>query len=389
MSKQYIFSSESVAEGHPDKIADQISDTILDAMLQQDPDSRSACECLITKDLVIIAGEIKTKAKLNIERIVRETICSIGYDSPEKCFDGNTCKIEIHLHEQSPDIAQGVIVGEGKDKEQGAGDQGFMYGYAVNETKTYMPLAITLAHGLVQEASRQRKENILPYLRADGKAQVSIVYEDDRPIRVDTVVLSFQHAEEVSEEQVFDDLKNKVAMKVIPKELWHDDIRWLINPTGRFVIGGPTGDCGLTGRKIIVDTYGGASRHGGGAFSGKDASKVDRSAAYMARYIAKNIVASGAASACEVQLAYAIGFSEPVSIKVDFFGTGKVEETDTVAAIRKIFKLKPAGIVASLDLKRPIFAKTAAYGHFGRELPEFTWEKTDKVADLKQELHLS
>ena len=388
MAKEFIFTSESVTEGHPDKIADQISDAVLDAMIKGDPQSRVACETMVTTGLVIIAGEITSNSNIDFQQVVRDTIREIGYDDARKGFDANTCSVMVALDKQSPDIAQGVNEGEGLFDQQGAGDQGLMFGYATNETPELMPAPIYYAHKLTQGMAEKRKNGELAYLRPDGKSQVSIRYKNGQPQKITTVVMSSQHAEDVSHEQITADLVDKVGKPLIPAEMIDGDTRWLINPTGRFVVGGPMGDCGLTGRKIIVDTYGGMGRHGGGAFSGKDPSKVDRSAAYAARYIAKNIVACGAADECEVQLAYAIGFPDPVSVSVNTFGTAKVDEEKLESAIREIFPLKPASIIKELDLKRPIFQLTAAYGHFGRELPEFTWEKTDRVKDLASVLGL-
>ena len=388
MSKEFIFTSESVTEGHPDKMADQISDAILDSMLREDPASRVACETLITTGLVVIAGEITSKANVDFQAVVRDTINGIGYDDSRKGFDCKSCSVMVALDKQSPDIAQGVNDGEGLFNQQGAGDQGLMFGYATDESPELMPMPIYLAHRLSETMTRKRKEGSLGYLRPDGKSQVSIRYKDGKPERVTTVVLSSQHDEGVSHGQIERDLIEQVGKEVIPAEMIDENTRWLINPTGRFVIGGPMGDCGLTGRKIIVDTYGGMGRHGGGAFSGKDPSKVDRSAAYAARYVAKNIVRAGAAKECEVQIAYAIGFPEPVSISVNTFGTSIVDETVLEKAVRDIFPLTPAWIIETLDLKRPIYQKTSAYGHFGRALPEFTWEKTDRVDDLRKALGL-
>ena len=388
MTKEFIFTSESVTEGHPDKIADQISDAVLDAMLKDDPTSRVACETLVTTGLVIIAGEITSNSIVDLQKIVRDTIRGIGYDDAKKGFDANTCSVMVALDKQSSDIAQGVNEGEGLYDQQGAGDQGLMFGYATNETPELMPAPIYYAHKLTLGMAEKRKNGELAYLRPDGKSQVSILYQDGKPQKVTTVVMSSQHAEEIGHDQISTELIEKVGKQLIPETMIDNDTRWLINPTGRFVVGGPMGDCGLTGRKIIVDTYGGMGRHGGGAFSGKDPSKVDRSAAYAARYIAKNIVAAGAADECEVQLAYAIGFPDPVSVSVNTFGTARVEEAKLETAIREIFPLKPAMIIKELQLKRPIFQLTAAYGHFGRELPEFSWEKTDRVSDLRSELGL-
>jgi S-adenosylmethionine synthetase len=374
---RFLFTSESVTEGHPDKIADQISDAILDACLEQDPYSRVACETLTCTGLVVVAGEITTKAYVDFQTVVRNTVKEIGYDDALKGFDSNTCAVISTINRQSPDIAQGVDTG-------GAGDQGMMFGYATNETPELMPTPISLAHKLAQKLSEVRKSGKMAYLRPDGKSQVTVEYDSNhKPVRVDAVVISTQHAEEVGNEQLRAEILEYVIQAVIPAALLDADTKYHINPTGRFVIGGPMGDSGLTGRKIIVDTYGGMGRHGGGAFSGKDSTKVDRSAAYMARYIAKNVVASGLADRCEVQLAYAIGVADPVSIRVDTFGTGKVSEQRLVELVRENFKLTPKGIIESLNLRRPIFKKTAAYGHFGRSGDTFTWEATDKAAALK------
>jgi len=388
MTKEFIFTSESVTEGHPDKMADQISDAVLDNMLREDPSSRVACETLITTGLVVIAGEITSSANVDFQAVVRDTINGIGYDDSKKGFDCKTCSVMVALDKQSPDIAQGVNEGEGLFDKQGAGDQGLMFGYATDDTPELMPMPIAFAHKLTETLAKKRKSGELPYLRPDGKSQVSILYRDGKPIKVTAVVISSQHDEGVSHGQIESDLIAKVGREVIPENMIDENTRWLINPTGRFVIGGPMGDCGLTGRKIIVDTYGGMGRHGGGAFSGKDPSKVDRSAAYAARYVAKNIVKAGIAAECEVQIAYAIGFPEPVSISINTFGNCKVEETALENAVRQLFPLTPAWIIETLDLKRPIFQKTAAYGHFGRELDEFTWERTDRVDDLKKALGL-
>ena len=374
---RFLFTSESVTEGHPDKIADQVSDAILDACLEQDPMSRVACETLTCTGLVVVAGEITTKAYVDFQKLVRETVRQIGYDDALKGFDCNTCGVISTINSQSPDIAQGVDTG-------GAGDQGMMFGYATNETPELMPMPISLAHKLARKLSEVRKSGKMPYLRPDGKSQVTVEYDSNqKPVRVDAVVISTQHAEEVGNDQLRAEVLEHVIQAVIPAELLDADTKYHINPTGRFVIGGPMGDSGLTGRKIIVDTYGGMGRHGGGAFSGKDSTKVDRSAAYMARYIAKNIVAAGLADRCEVQLAYAIGVAEPVSVRVDTFGTGKVAESRLIELVRENFKLTPKGIIESLNLRRPVFKVTAAYGHFGRTGDTFTWEATDKAAALK------
>ena len=384
MAEKFIFTSESVSEGHPDKISDQISDAILDAILAQDPAARVACETLVTTGMVVIAGEITTNAVINYSEIARQTIKEIGYTDSEMGFDAETCAVLVSIDKQSPDISQGVSEGEGLHKEQGAGDQGLMFGYACNETPELMPMPIQLAHKLVARLAEVRKSGKLGFLRPDSKSQVSIEYVNDKPVRVDTVVISTQHTPDVTHKQIEEGVLEEVIKKVIPAELLDANTRYFINPTGRFVVGGPMGDCGLTGRKIIVDTYGGMGRHGGGAFSGKDPSKVDRSAAYMGRYVAKNLVAAGLCDRCEVQVAYAIGVAQPVSIMVHTFGTGKVSEDRLSELVREVFDMRPRAIAEQLDLLRPIYKKTAAYGHFGRELPEFTWEKTDKAAELKQ-----
>jgi len=378
-----LFTSESVTEGHPDKISDQISDAILDAMLDQDTASRVACETLVTTGMVVVAGEVTTKAWVDMQKVVRDTVEEIGYTDSNMGFDFNTCAVLISLDKQSPNIAQGVNEGEGAHTEQGAGDQGLMFGYACDETPELMPLPIQLAHRLTERLSHVRKDGTMDYLRPDGKSQVTVRYVDGIPKSVDAVVISTQHAEEVSQSQLHEDIKKNVISHVIPEKYLNDSTQYHINPTGIFVIGGPQGDCGLTGRKIIVDTYGGMGRHGGGAFSGKDPSKVDRSAAYAARHVAKNVVAAGLASRCEVQLAYAIGVAEPVSVSVETFGTNNIDESKIIELIRNNFELKPAGLIRALNLLRPIYQKTAAYGHFGREIPEFTWEATDKANELK------
>jgi S-adenosylmethionine synthetase len=379
---RYLFTSESVTEGHPDKIADQISDAILDACLAEDPLSRVACETLTATGLVVIAGEITTKAYVDFQALVRGTVSAIGYNNALYGFDSNTCAVISSINKQSGDIAMGVDTG-------GAGDQGMMFGYACNETPELMPTPISLAHRLVKRLAEVRKLGTLPYLRPDGKSQVTVEYDaHHKPIRVDAVVVSTQHSETVGNDELRADVLKQVIQHSIPSHLLDEDTKYHINPTGRFVIGGPMGDTGLTGRKIIVDTYGGMGRHGGGAFSGKDPTKVDRSAAYMARHIAKNIVASGLADRCEVQLAYAIGVAEPVSVRVDTLGTGKVEATIIQDLVRANFKLTPKGIIESLKLRRPIYCKTAAYGHFGRSDPDFTWEATDKAAQLASDAGL-
>ena len=379
----FLFTSESVGEGHPDKVADQISDAVLDAILEQDPRARVACETLVTTGMAVIAGEITTTAYADLPAIVRQTIKEIGYNDSAIGFDYKTCAVLTSIDQQSPDISQGVSEGEGLFTEQGAGDQGLMFGFACDETPELMPMPITLAHKLTQKLATVRKSNELDFLRPDSKSQVSIQYVDDQPVRIDTVVISTQHSPDVSYDDLQEAIIEKVIRPILPLELLDDKTRYLINPTGRFVVGGPMGDCGLTGRKIIVDTYGGQGSHGGGAFSGKDPSKVDRSASYMARYVAKNIVSAGLASKCEVQLAYAIGVAEPVSIMINSFGTGKIPSNQIARIVRDEFDMRPAAIIQQLDLLRPIYRQTAAYGHFGRELPEFTWEFTDRADSLR------
>ena len=384
MTNSFLFTSESVTEGHPDKICDNISDAFLDEYLKQDPNSRVAVETMVTTDFVAVSGEVTTKANFDQksqEELVRKTIREIGYNNKDLMFDADTCQVNLRLHSQSPDISQGVTATE--DKEQGAGDQGLMFGYATNETEELMPMPILLAHKLIQKLSQVRRNKILPWVRPDGKSQVSVRYEDNKPTRIETVVISTQHAPEISQEEIANEIVDKVIKPVLG-DLWNNEIKVHINPTGKFVIGGPHGDAGLTGRKIIVDTYGGFGRHGGGAFSGKDPSKVDRSACYMCRYIAKNLVAAGLADRCEVQLAYAIGVPEPVSLYVNTFGTNKISENQIEDLVRSNFDMKPSGIIKELDLKRPIYKKTSSYGHFGRNDPEFSWEKTDKASTLKQ-----
>ena len=388
MVRSYLFTSESVTEGHPDKVCDQISDAFLDEFLKQDPDSRVAVETLVTTGFVAVAGEVTSKAifdKKAQEEIVRAVIREIGYDKPELEFDANSCEIMLRLHTQSPDISQGVSASE--EKEQGAGDQGLMFGYATNETEELMPMPITLAHKLTKKLSEVRKSNELPWVRPDGKSQVSVQYEDGKPKKIETIVISTQHAPDISNSEITNSIIEKV-IKPVCGSLWNDEIKIHVNPTGKFEIGGPHGDAGLTGRKIIVDTYGGQGRHGGGAFSGKDPSKVDRSACYMCRYIAKNIVAAGLADKCEVQVAYAIGVAEPVSLMVNTFDTGKIPEEDIEKIVRKHFDMKPSAIISQLDLKRPFYKKTAAYGHFGRNESEFRWETTDKADALRQDAGL-
>ncbi len=396
--EKLLFTSESVTEGHPDKICDQISDAVLDALLEQDPMSRVACETAITTGLVLVMGEVTTSGYVDVQKIVRDTIREIGYDHSEYGFDANTCGVLVALDEQSADIAMGVNKAlEARTNETnmsdeqleaiGAGDQGMMFGYATNETPEYLPYPIALAHKLSRKLSEVRKNGTLDYLRPDGKTQVTVEYDENgKPVHLNAVVLSTQHSPEVSQEQIHKDIKKYVFDEVLPKELVNDETKFFINPTGRFVIGGPNGDSGLTGRKIIVDTYGGMARHGGGAFSGKDCTKVDRSAAYAARYVAKNIVAAGLADKCEIQLAYAIGVANPTSIMVDTFGTGKLSDEKIVDIVRENFDLRPAGIIKMLDLRRPIYKQTAAYGHFGRSDVKLPWEELDKVDDLKKYL---
>ncbi len=381
---RYLFTSESVSEGHPDKVADQISDAILDALLAQDPESRVACETMVMTGQVVVAGEVTSKASIDIQQIVRKTIAGIGYDDPDIGFDYRSCGILIALGHQSPDISQGVSKGEGLHQEQGAGDQGMMFGYACRETRQLMPLPIMLAHKLLQHLTKLRKNKKIAYLLPDAKSQVTVEYVDGKPKRVDAVVISTQHRPNATHKRIERDMIDQVIKKVIPAKLLDKNTKYHINPTGRFVIGGPHGDCGLTGRKIIVDTYGGMCPHGGGAFSGKDPSKVDRSAHYMVRYVAKNVVAAKLAERCQVQVAYAIGVPEPVSVLVDTYGTGIASDEQIAEWVQSIFDLSPSGILRALKLKQPIYQKTTNYGHFGRELDEFIWEKTDKVSALRR-----
>ena len=382
MSNNFIFTSESVSEGHPDKVADQISDAVVDALLAEDKRSRIACETMIKTGMVILAGEVTTNAWVDTEELVRNVVCEIGYDNGEVGFDGKTCAVINAIGKQSADIAMGVD--DSEDHEQGAGDQGLMFGYASNETDVLMPAPITYSHRLVEKHAEIRKSKTLPWLRPDAKSQITFRYENHKPVAIDAVVLSTQHSPDIGGKELEEAVMEEIIRPTLPKEWLHSGTQYFINPTGQFIIGGPVGDCGLTGRKIIVDTYGGMARHGGGAFSGKDPSKVDRSAAYMARYVAKNIVAAGLAERCELQVSYAIGVAEPTSISIETFGTGKISEDKMVAIIRDHFDLRPKGLIAQLDLLKPIYRKTAAYGHFGRTEDSFSWEKTDKVDALKE-----
>lgn len=381
MSESYVFTSESVSEGHPDKMSDQLSDAVLDAALAQDPDARVACETLVKTGMVLLAGEITTTAQLEVEQLVRDTVNEIGYDHSSKGFDGSTCAVINVIGKQSPDIAQGVD--RANPEEQGAGDQGLMFGYATNETDVLMPAPITYSHRLVKKQSEVRKNGQLEWLRPDAKSQVTFRYENGAPAAIEAVVLSTQHDPDVSQSDLQEAVMEHIIKPILPQKWLSDDTKFHINPTGKFVIGGPVGDCGLTGRKIIVDTYGGMARHGGGAFSGKDPSKVDRSAAYAGRYVAKNIVAAGLADRCEIQVSYAIGVAEPTSISIDTFGTGKLDDRKIETLVREVFDLRPYGILKMLDLKQPIYKMTASYGHFGREEKQFTWEKTDKIDALR------
>ncbi|HWO99912.1 MAG TPA: methionine adenosyltransferase [Methylococcus sp.] len=382
MSKSFIFTSESVSEGHPDKIADQVSDAVLDEMLRQDPKSRVAVETLVKTGMVLLAGEVTTSAWVDIEELVRKVVHEIGYDDPEIGFDWQSCAVLTAIGKQSSDIAMGVD--EYEAHEQGAGDQGLMFGYATNETDVFMPAPITYAHRLVQRQAEVRKHKVLPWLRPDAKSQITFRYEDGKPVAIDAVVLSTQHSPEIDQKDIRDAVMDEIILHVLPREWLHKDTKYFINPTGKFVIGGPVGDCGLTGRKIIVDTYGGMARHGGGCFSGKDPSKVDRSAAYMCRYIAKNIVAAGLADRCEIQVSYAIGVAEPTSISIETFGTGKIPEEQLIKLVREHFDMRPKGLITMLDLLRPIYRPTAAYGHFGRSEVSFKWEHTDKAEILRE-----
>jgi S-adenosylmethionine synthetase len=384
MSEYKIFTSESVSEGHPDKMADQISDAVLDYLLKRDKDARVAVETMVKTGMCIVAGEVTTSAHMDLEETIRQTILDIGYDSSDVGFDGASCAVLNAIGKQSPDISMGVTEGQGAHMEQGAGDQGLMFGYATNETEVLMPAPIYYSHRLVERQAELRKNGTLPWLRPDAKSQVTLRYENGKPVAIDAVVLSTQHSEKVSQKEIHKQILKHCIKDVLPAEWLHKGTKYHINPTGQFIIGGPVGDCGLTGRKIIVDTYGGMARHGGGAFSGKDPSKVDRSAAYAGRYVAKNIVAAGLADRCEIQVSYAIGVAEPTSIAVDTFGTGKLSDERIAELVREHFDLRPKGLVAMLNLKRPIYRKTAAYGHFGREDKDFTWEKTNKAATLKK-----
>jgi len=384
MSEYKVFTSESVSEGHPDKMADQISDAVLDYLLERDKDARVAVETLVKTGMTIVAGEVTTSAHMDLEETIRKTILDIGYDSSDVGFDGASCAILNAIGKQSPDISMGVTEGEGAHLEQGAGDQGLMFGYATNETDVLMPAPIYYSHRLVERQAQLRKDGTLPWLRPDAKSQVTLSYKNGQPVAVEAVVLSTQHSEKVSQKEIHKQILKHVIKDVLPEEWLHKRTQYHINPTGQFIIGGPVGDCGLTGRKIIVDTYGGMARHGGGAFSGKDPSKVDRSAAYAGRYVAKNIVAAGLADRCEIQVSYAIGVAEPTSISIDTFGTGKISDDRIAELVREHFDLRPKGLIAMLKLKRPIYRKTAAYGHFGREDKDFTWEKTDKATALKK-----
>jgi S-adenosylmethionine synthetase len=381
VSQNFIFTSESVSEGHPDKVADQVSDAVLDEILRQDPKSRVAVETLVKTGMVVLAGEVTTTAWVDTEELVRRVVHDIGYDNPDIGFDWQSCAVLTAIGKQSPDIAMGV--NESVEHEQGAGDQGLMFGYATNETDVLMPAPITYSHRLVQRQSEVRKHKVLPWLRPDAKSQVTMRYENSRPVAIDAVVLSTQHSPDVSQKDIRDAVMEEIIFHVLPKDLLHKDTKYFINPTGQFIVGGPVGDCGLTGRKIIVDTYGGMARHGGGAFSGKDPSKVDRSAAYMARYVAKNIVAAGLADRCEIQVSYAIGVAEPTSVSIETFGTGKIPEEKLGKIVREHFDMRPKGLIAMLDLLKPIYLPTAAYGHFGRTEASFSWEKTDKVDLLR------